>query len=100
MKELDALVLINDGDFQHAYLLHCAHKHTLISFIFSLKVAGESLTPPTTPRPPALVTAATKSEPDVGPIPASTTGCWILSNFVNSVVNIFIDFLAIPFSKG
>jgi hypothetical protein len=45
------------------------------SSIISFNWAGVYPTPPITPRPPALETAAAKRAPDVCPIPARKIGC-------------------------
>jgi hypothetical protein len=47
----------------------------LSSSIISFNWLGEYPTPPMTPRPPALETAAANGAPEVFPIPARNMGC-------------------------
>lgn len=42
--------------------------------------------PPTTPRPPALDTAAARGPPEVLAMPARSTGCWMPRSWVRGVV--------------
>lgn len=59
----------------------------LSSSIISFNWRGEYPTPPMTPSPPALETAAASGAPEVFPIPARKMGCWIFSSFVRGVTS-------------